>query len=172
MVVKKQLFLGGAVQVFRGAVAKKQLLFEVKSGEDASPLLCLPLPPQTPLACSRQDWTGLSERQRSARTRSSHAGLRANLGLPPQDCTVGIAFCDYATNKVDKDALMLSCSIRNAQAHKHTHSHTQYLAPLFTHTCTHTKHTNIHTRAHTHTHTHTHAQAPRAPKSRLRGGGC
>jgi len=60
--------------VFREAVAEK---FNVQSDERRGCLLPLrlPLPPQTPPACSRQDLTGLSERQRSERTRGSHAEL-------------------------------------------------------------------------------------------------
>jgi len=74
-----------------------------------APPLHLHLPPQTPSACSRQEQTGLSKRQRSARTKTrSHAEL-ANLGLTPQGCTVGtaLAFCGYATYEVDRDAGML-----------------------------------------------------------------
>jgi hypothetical protein len=70
---------GGAVQICR-----------VAERIPSPPALPAP-PPQTPPACSRQERTGLSKRQRSARTRGSHAEL-AKLGLPPQqDCTVGTA---------------------------------------------------------------------------------
>jgi len=122
--------------VFREAVAEK---FNVQSDERRGCLLPLrlPLPPQTPLACSRQERTGLSERQRNARTRGSHVEL-SNLGLPSQDCTVGtaLAFCGYATNK-----------LTGMQAHNvHTHAQAH----------------NVHTQSHTHTHTHTHTHMHRS----------
>jgi hypothetical protein len=46
----------------------------------------------------------MSERQRSARTRGSHAEL-TNLVCPLR--IVQLAFCDYATNEVDRDASTL-----------------------------------------------------------------
>jgi len=144
------------------------------------PPLRLPLPPQTPPACSRQERTGLSERQRSARSRTrSHAGL-ANLGLPPQECTVGtaLAFCGCATNEVETGlqacslaaAVMRRCTTHthtyaHTHMHRHTHrrAHTCTGAHTHTHTCTsahtqvHTRtHAHMHRRAHTHVHTHTH----------------
>ena len=123
------------------------------SGEDAPPLR-LPLPPWTPLACSRQERTGLSERQRSARTRGSHAIRKPWFALT--DCSVGTAFCGYATNEVDRDASMLSCRSNAAEMHRraHTRARTQ------THTCTGT-HTQARARTQTHAqvHIHTHAQA-------------
>ena len=120
------------------------------------PPLRLPLPPWAPIACSRQERTGLSERQRSARTTGSLAEL-ADLGLPSHDCTVGtaLAFCVYVTNEVDRDASMLQAHTVHihAQAHDvHTHAHTH----SHTHTHTHTQ-TNTNTHIHKHTHTHAHA---------------
>jgi hypothetical protein len=119
------------------------------------PPLRLPLPPWAPIACSRQERTGLSERQRSARTTGSLAEL-ADLGLPSHDCTVGtaLAFCVYVTNEVDRDASMLQAHTVHihAQAHDvHTHAHTH----SHTHTHTHTQ-TNTNTHIHKHTHTHMH----------------
>ena len=119
------------------------------------PPLRLPLPPWAPIACSRQERTGLSERQRSARTTGSLAEL-ADLGLPSHDCTVGtaLAFCVYVTNEVDRDASMLQAHTVHihAQAHDvHTHAHTH----SHTHTQTHTQ-TNTNTHIHKHTHTHMH----------------
>jgi hypothetical protein len=156
-------------------------LFEVTSGEDAPPHYRLPLPPQTPPACSRQERTRLSDRQRSARIRGSNAEL-ANLGLSPQDCTVGtaLAFCVNATNEVDRDASMLSCSSRrttcthtrarthtltciHTHVHRRTHSHRRTHAQTHAHTRAHThthtlslSNTLAYTRTHTHTHTHKH----------------
>ena len=94
--------------------------------------------------------------KRSTRTRTrSHAEL-ANLGLTPQDCTVGtaLAFCGYATNVVDRDASML-------QAHN-VHTHTTCTHTRRCTTCIHTRagtqraHTCAHKLTHTHTHTRTH----------------
>ena len=106
----------------------------------------------------------MSERQRSARTRSSHAEL-ANLGLPPQDCTVGtaLAFCGYASNEVDRDASILSCSGRKttcSYTRTHMHIHTHTCTSAHTHTGAHT-HRQMHmrTRVHAHIHTHTHTRA-------------
>ena len=92
----------------------------------------------------RQENNVLIHRPPRTRTRS-HAEL-VNLGLTPQNCTVGtaLAFCGYATNEVDRDA----------------QAHTLSLAPL-------------HTRAlslslslsHTHTHTHTHARTHTCTRS-------
>ena len=117
-----------------------------------------PPAPSPPSRLQQARRTRQSERQRSARTRTrSHAGL-ANLGLPPQGCTVGtaLAFCGYATNEADRDASMLQA--HNVHAHAHTHSHTH----MHTHTHTHT-HAQTHTltQAHTHTYTHTLATAPK-----------
>jgi hypothetical protein len=123
-----------------------------------------PPAPSPPSHLQQARRTGLSERQRSARTRTrSHAEV-ANLGLTPQDCTVGtaLAFCGCATNEVDRDASMLQA--HNVHTHAHTHSH------IHTHTHTHTHaHTNAqahtltqaHTRTHTLTHAHTLAIAPK-----------
>ena len=125
------------------------------SGEDA-PQLRLPLPPWTPLACSRQERTGLSERQRSARTRGSHAIRKPWFALT--DCSVGTAFCGYATNEVDRDASMLQTHNVHihAQAHDvHTHAHTHSHTHIHTHAHAHTL-TQAHTRTRTHTHTYTH----------------
>jgi len=117
-----------------------------------SPPLHLPLPPQTSPACSRQERTGLSERQKSARTRGRQAGL-ANLGLPPQDfLRISTAFCGHATNEVQTG--MQACShaaagMKCTRTHTHIHSHTPW------HPCTHT-HPHTHKRAHPHIHTDTH----------------
>ena len=109
------------------------------NGEGGPPALPAPSPP----ACSRHEQTGLSERQRSAGARGSHAGL-ANIGLP----LVGIAL---TLHSVVMQLMKLtgmqacSCSSRNAQANNlHTHMHRR------THAQTHG-----HTRAHKHVHTHT-----------------
>jgi hypothetical protein len=106
----------------------------------------LPPAPPAPSPLSRMQQarrTGLSKKQRSARTRGSHAEL-ANLGLPSQDCTVGTALAlrGYATNEVDRDASMLQA--HNVHTHAHTHTHTR----AHTHAQVH-----IHTQAHTRTHT-------------------
>ena len=157
------VFLEGAAQVSDGS--EKYVLFQVTTGEDAPSRL--PLPPHTPSACSRQERTGLSERQRSARTRGSHAEL-ANLGLPSQDCTVGtaLAFCGYATNEVDRDASMLQthnvhihAQAHDVHTHAHTHSHTHIHTHAHAHTLTqaHTR-TDTHAHACAHTHTNIHTQ--------------
>ena len=100
----------------------------------------LPSPPTLP-ACSRQEQTGSSERQRSTRTRGSHAGLALATGM--QVC--------YQQQK--------------AQAHNvHTFARTHIHTHAQVHTHTHTN-TGAHTHRHTYTgaHTHTHALAT-APK--------
>ena len=125
------------------------------------PSLHLPLPPQTPPACSRQERTELSKRQRSARTRGSHAG-QANLGLPPQDCIVGIASALHSVvmqqlklRQGCKHALVQQqCSSRN-DMHRHAQTHSHNLAHTHTHTDTHTRsHARKHARTPAHTHTH------------------
>jgi hypothetical protein len=163
------VFLEGAAQVSDGS--EKYVLFQVTTGEDAPSRL--PLPPHTPSACSRQERTGLSERQRSARTRGSHAEL-TDLGLPPHGCTVGIALALHSviTQQMKlrqgcKHALMQQqCSSRNAQVHTHTHTHMHRRthAQAHTRTDTHThahmhRRTHAHKHTHIHTHTHTHALA-------------
>ena len=133
-----------------------------------------PPAPSPPSRLQQARRTGLSERQRSARTRTrSHAGL-ANLGLPPQGCTVGtaLAFCGYATNEADRDASMLQA--HNVHTHAHTHSHIHTHAHTYTHahTCTgaHT-YTGAHTHTYTLTHTYTHSsystQAARKASTRM-----
>ena len=70
---------------------------------------------------------------------------------------IGTAVYGYVTNEADKDASMLSCSSRYAQAHNvHTHVHT--LTNTRTHKHTHTRTHNTHTRTHVHTHGRTHAR--------------
>ena len=118
----------------------------------------LPPAPPAPSPLSRMQQarrTGLSKKQRSARTRGSHAEL-ANLGLPSQDCTVGtaFAFCGYATNEVDRNASMLQA--HNVDTHAHTQSHTH--THIHTHAQAHTL-TQAHTRTHIHTHARAHAHA-------------
>jgi len=146
---------------FRIQARTKIIIVPSDERRGSPPPLRLRLHPQTPPACSRQEWTGLSMRQRSARRRTrSHAEL-TNLGLTPQDCTVGTAltFCNYATIEGCKHAAA-SAQAHNVHKHVHTNTHT------CTHTCTGTHtHTGAHThrhtctcaRAHTHTHTHTHS---------------
>ena len=143
----KNIFISrGSGLGFKGDGSEKSFLFKVTSGQDAPPALPAPSPP----ACSRHEQTGLSERQRSAGARGSHAGL-ANIGLP----LVGIAL---TLHSVVMQLMKLtgmqacSCSSRNARvnnAHTHIHTHAQ-------------AHTN--TQAHTHTekhmHRHTHPLAP------------
>jgi hypothetical protein len=121
------------------------------SGQDAPPAPPAPAP-QTPPAWSRQEQTGLSERQRSARTRGSHAAEQTL--VCPQDCIVGIASALHsATNEVETG--MQACSRAAAEMRRRT-------------TCTHSRactHTHIHTQTHTcagtHTHKGTHTQAHR-----------
>ena len=140
-------------------------MFKVTSGEMLPPAPPAPSPPSRLQQARR---TGLSERQRSARTRTrSHAGL-ANLGLPPQGCTVGtaLAFCGYATNEVDRDASMLQthnvhihAQAHDVHTHAHTHSHTHIHTHAHAHTLTqaHTR-TDTHAHACAHTHTNIHTQ--------------
>ena len=65
-----------------------------------------------------------------------------------------VAFCNYATNEVDRNASMLQAHNMHihAQAHDvriHAHTHLQ------THTHTHADtHTHTHTQKHTHSRTH------------------
>ena len=90
----------------------------------------------------------------SARTRGSRAEP-GNLGLPPQDCTVCTAFCEYATNEVDRDASMLmqqKCTDTYMHRRTHTYRSTHAQTNMHRHT-----HAQAHTRTHMHTHTHTHA---------------
>jgi len=162
------VFLEGAAQVSDGS--EKYVLFQVTTGEDAPSRL--PLPPHTPSACSRQERTGLSERQRSARTRGSHAEL-TDLGLPPHGCTVGIALALHSviTQQMKlrqgcKHALMQQqCSSRNAQVHTHTHTHAQAHTRTGAHAHRHT-HTRTHAQAHTRTQTHTHTHTYTHTRSR------
>ena len=115
------------------------------SSQDAPPPLRLSLPPQTPPACSRQEQTGLSERQRSARTRGSHAGL-AKLGLPWIVKLVLHRHCILQQIELIqecKHALMQQQKCTGAlRTHTRTHTHAQ------AHTRTDT-HAQAHTRAHT-----------------------
>jgi hypothetical protein len=72
------------------------------------PALPAPSPPDP--ARLQQERTGLSERQNSARTRASHAGLAtrfAPTGLYGWH-SIGTAFCGYATNEVETE--MQACS--------------------------------------------------------------
>jgi len=131
----------------------------VTSREDARPCS----------ACLLQARADQAEREAKGR-KNKRQPCRKNLGWPPQECTVGTAsvFCGYATNEVDRDASMLSCSSRNAQEHNaHTHTHTHTHSHTHAHTHTHTgahTHTGTHTHRHTctyaHTCTHTHSLAP------------
>ena len=125
--------------------------------------------PQTAPACSRQEQTGLSERQRSARTRGSHAAEQTL--VCPQDCIVGIASALHsATNEVETG--MQACSRAAAEMRRrttcthsractHTHIHTHSQAHTHTGAHTHTR-TDTHAQAHigAHTHRHTHSLAP------------
>ena len=118
-----------------------------------------PFPPDP--AClqqARADWAEQEAKER--KNKDSQPCRTRKPWFTPHSCTVctALAFCGYATNKVDRDASMLSCSSRNAQAHNmhthvHTHIHTQ------THTCagTHT-HKGTHTQAHRRTDTHAQAR--------------
>jgi len=114
------------------------------SGQDAPPAPPAPAP-QTAPACSRQEQTGLSERQRNARTRGSHAAEQTL--VCPQDCIVGIASALHsATNEVETG--MQACSHAAAEMRRRT---------TCTLTCTHTyTHKHTHAQAHTHTKAHTH----------------
>ena len=141
-------FQGGGSEIF---------IVEVTRG--CPPRFACPFLPRPHLPAagkSRPGWArGKGAQEQTAAMQDSQT-----FGLPPQDCTVGIALCGYATNEADRDASMLSCSSRNAQAHN-VYTLTR------THTYTH-MHRRTHTRAHIRIHIHSSYSTQAARKASTR----
>ena len=142
-------------------------MFEVTSGEDASPALPAPsLPDPVCLQQARADRAEQEAKEHKNKDSwpcSTRKTWFDPTGLYSWHC-IGILW--YATNEVDRDASMLMQQQKCAGAqrghtcahkltHTYTHTHTHMHRRTHSHRHTHAQ-THMHMRAHTHTHTHMH----------------